>query len=153
MVIMSCILKCKCFGCYFSEANIRSHILTKPLVWSPIISIFSFAAASGLHLHHRRMSCRTDSGWASRNGDTVAFFPCKAESSANLLSWDSISSGAPKEINIATFSEQGCWLFPCMESEVPKQSWWVCPSADHVINYSSPYSLGDHDLSLGDPLH
>ena len=38
---MSCIPKCQRFKSYFSEANVRSPILAKPLVSSPIIAIFS----------------------------------------------------------------------------------------------------------------
>ena len=32
IAIISCILKCKCFGSYFNEAHVRSPILAKPLV-------------------------------------------------------------------------------------------------------------------------
>ena len=41
MTIISCIPKCKYFESHFSEANARSPILTKPIVWNPIIAIFS----------------------------------------------------------------------------------------------------------------
>ena len=40
MVIISCILKCQYFRCYFREANVRNTILAKPLVWDSIIVIF-----------------------------------------------------------------------------------------------------------------
>ena len=43
----SCTPKCKCFKCHFSEANGESPILTKPLVWNPIIAIFWQGAGHG----------------------------------------------------------------------------------------------------------
>ena len=42
MAIILCILKCKCFGSQFSEANVISSILVKTLVWNSIIPIFSW---------------------------------------------------------------------------------------------------------------
>ena len=33
--------KCKRFGSCFSETDVRSPIIAKPLVWSPIIAIIS----------------------------------------------------------------------------------------------------------------
>ena len=33
--------KCKCFECHFSEEHVRNPIIAKPVVWDPIITIFS----------------------------------------------------------------------------------------------------------------
>ena len=38
---MSCIIKCSCLESYFSKADVRNSIITKPYVWSAIIAIIS----------------------------------------------------------------------------------------------------------------
>ncbi|RLM75307.1 hypothetical protein C2845_PM15G21190 [Panicum miliaceum] len=48
---MSCITKCQRFKGRFSEVDVLSSIIAKPIVWNPIIAIFSMLALGGLQLH------------------------------------------------------------------------------------------------------
>ena len=92
VAIMSCIPKCKCFGCHFSEANVRNPILAKPLVWSPIIAIFSNEQAAWNDLEQLQELLQIKISWLPKSSKIGIKIRSNSLSKSLILLSGSVSS-------------------------------------------------------------